>query len=281
MELESDSNSIRILKIPRTKRTLSVVALNSLSVSVLSFMLSSGIHSYGKVVLYRSQVDAKHYAIMHFLSERNNKETKRSMSEPSSSFTFEALSDETDNLLPTEMVEHSRHLFPRTSCGFSKLFKIIALIEDHVDPDVKDDGIKDEPTTSKQKCSSSRILNALALLHIGYRMRVHLHVIYDASPPVSRKVINSFLNASELTMKATVFILIGFCAIDYMRKDYSKMLQNWMLNVYSDEDGQTDDELGRQTLTRPTRIESNFETKMDREEEKNGKLLNPNGLDMS
>ncbi|GJX08329.1 uncharacterized ATP-dependent helicase YprA [Tanacetum coccineum] len=40
------------------------------------------------------------------VNERNNKGTKRSMSEPSGSFASEALCNETNNLLPTEMVEH-------------------------------------------------------------------------------------------------------------------------------------------------------------------------------
>ncbi|GKC45675.1 hypothetical protein Tco_1063397 [Tanacetum coccineum] len=33
-------------------------------------------------------------------------------------------------------------------------------LEDHVDPDVKDNGIQDETTTSKQKCSSSRSVSS-------------------------------------------------------------------------------------------------------------------------
>ncbi|PWA79027.1 nucleic acid binding,ATP-dependent helicase [Artemisia annua] len=40
------------------------------------------------------------------VNERNNKGTKRSMSEPSGSFVSEVLCNETNNLLPTEMVEH-------------------------------------------------------------------------------------------------------------------------------------------------------------------------------
>ncbi|GKD98683.1 hypothetical protein Tco_1382580, partial [Tanacetum coccineum] len=120
--------------------------------------------------------------------------------------------------------------------------------EDHVDPDVKDDGIKDEPMTSKQKCSSSRIVFYYwsmeyafeRLSFAAYRMRMHLHVICDAGPSVSWKVINSFLSDHR----------------------------NHKRTENEDNDGLTDDELGCQTLTRPTRIESNFETKMDREEEK-------------
>ncbi|GKA58888.1 hypothetical protein Tco_0758201 [Tanacetum coccineum] len=76
------------------------------------------------------------------------------------------------------------------------------MVEDHVDPDVKDDGIKDEPMTSKQKCSSSRIVFYYwsmeyafeRLSFAAYRMRMHLHVICDAGPSVSWKVINSFLS---------------------------------------------------------------------------------------
>ncbi|GKA82855.1 hypothetical protein Tco_0789603 [Tanacetum coccineum] len=70
------------------------------------------------------------------------------------------------------------------------------------------------------------------------------------------KKVNRGLSTPFYLMKTTVFILIGFCAIGYTGKDYSKMTI-----------GQTDDELGLQTFARSTRIESSFETKMNTEEE--------------
>ncbi|GJR19024.1 hypothetical protein Tco_0967551 [Tanacetum coccineum] len=59
-------------------------------------------------------------------------------------------------------------------------------------------------------------------------------------------------------------------------KDHIKSIDSYDTKTI----GRTDYELGRQTLARSTGIESNLEKKMDREEGKNGNLLNPNGLEI-